>query len=176
MNLATLHHVHGSVIPDALALLPGRMTSHEARAMMLATGLQESEFNARRQGGHGVRPGNGPARGFWQFEKLGGVLEILTATDTRPYVLPVLDLLLYGPQATRAQEAATCHAAIEHNDVLAAVFARLLLWRDPRSLPGPLHADVGWAIYLARWRPGKPHPATWPGYYEQAWKIVGETS
>jgi hypothetical protein len=62
------------------------------------------------------------------------------------------------------------HLAIEHNDILAACFARLLLWTDPRLLPqGPERAVDGWAQYLATWRPGKPHAATWGGHFSTAW-------
>lgn len=159
-------HMHERVIPAALALLPGQMTSCEAKAMLLAIGLQESAFNARRQGGHGTVPGQGPARGFWQFERLGGVAEILTHDSTGPIIAPIARMLLYDPTPT------VCHAAIEHCDVLAACFARLLLWVDPRALPTASEAPKGWDIYLRNWRPGKPHPATWPGHFEHAWDMV----
>lgn len=46
------------------------MDSAAARCQMLAIGLQESRLQHRRQNG-------GPARGFWQFEKGGGVKGIL---------------------------------------------------------------------------------------------------
>jgi hypothetical protein len=29
-------------------------------------------------------------------------------------------------------------------------------------------ADGAWAYYLNTWRPGKPHPETWPALYVQA--------
>lgn len=161
-----LWHVHRHTIPAALALLPGQMDTPEARAMLLAIGLQESEFNARRQGGRGTKPGNGPARGFWQFERSGGVAEILTATDTADLIAPICRMFLYEPNPL------VCHAAIEHQDTLAACFARLLLWRDPRALPTMTEPDKGWRIYLARWRPGKPHPETWPSNFADAWALV----
>ena len=153
-------HIHTHTIPAALSLLPAQMTSREARAMLLAIGLQESRFQHRRQ------QGNGPARGFWQFEKLGGVQEILTNKTTAVVALPIASTFLYPTTP------AACHAAIEHHDVLAAVFARLLLWVDPRALPTPIEADKGWAIYLANWRPGKPRPAAWPANFAQAWRMV----
>ncbi len=60
------------------------------------------------------------------------------------------------------------YAALEYDDVLAAGVARLLLWTDPKALPPVGDADAGWALYLRTWRPGKPHPQTWPDLYRQA--------
>ena len=56
-----------TAINPALGMLPAKMDTDAARVMLLAIGLQESRFEHRRQ------MGNGPARGFWQFEKGGGV-------------------------------------------------------------------------------------------------------
>ena len=157
-------HVYERTIPAALALLPGRMTSDEAVAELLAIGLQESRFKYRRQ------VGPGPARGFWQFERGGGITEVLENPMTKPLIVPICELLLYEPTPT------VCHLAVENNDVLAACFARLLLYRDPATLPTFSEEQKGWDIYLRNWRPGKPHPQTWPQYYRQAWSIVKGTS
>jgi hypothetical protein len=165
-NTELIWHLYERVLPDAFSLLPGQMDSREARAMLIAIGLQESDFNARRQGGRGTAPGFGPARGFWQFEKMGGVAEILHNTTTGPIIKPICEMLLYDPTP------ATCHAAIEHNDVLATCFARLLLWVDPRALPSPIEVNKGWRIYNANWRPGKPHPEKWPECFAEGWRIV----
>jgi hypothetical protein len=64
--------------------------------------------------------------------------------------------------------------AMTYHDLLAATAARLLLWIDPAPLPGPdaNGAEQGWAIYLRRWRPGKPHPTVWPACYGGAWDYV----
>lgn len=159
-------HVHKSVIPSALALLPGQMDSMQARAMLLATGLQESGFNARMQGGSGTVRGDGPAAGLWQFERTGGVTEILGAFPD--IVHPICRMLLYSPTP------ATVHKALADNDVLACVFARLLLWRDPRSMPESNNPTKGWRIYLERWRPGMPHADSWTTNFRQAWEIVRE--
>lgn len=167
MNDDLLWHIHTVAIPAALGLLPGQMTSLEARAMLLAIGLQESGFVARQQGGTKKTPGEGPAKSFWQFEKNGGALELLESPATRPILTPICSLLGY-PRWT----AADLHEAMEHNDVLAAVMARLLLWKDPRTLPTALEPDKGWRMYLDRWRPGKPHPSTWPGHFARAWEVV----
>lgn len=58
----TLSEIICLAIEPALRLLPPAMDTVKARVMLLAIGLQESAFAARRQAG------NGPARGFWQFE------------------------------------------------------------------------------------------------------------
>lgn len=60
----------------------------------------------------------------------------------------------------------------KHNDVLAAVFARLLLWTLPDALPDVHSYEDGWHQYVSAWRPGKPHPATWRGLYGVAWDAV----
>lgn len=153
-------HIHGYTIPAALALLPGAMGSREARAMLLAIGLQESRFQHRRQ------MGNGPARGFWQFERAGGVAEILQNSSTKPIIEPIVNMFLFTPTPL------ACHEAIQNHDVLAVCFARLLLWVDPRPMPSPIEHEKGWRIYLARWRPGKPHEATWRANFDAAWSVV----
>jgi len=153
-------HVAERTIPAALDLLPGKMASAPARAMLLAIGLQESGFKAR------IQMPRGPAHGWWQFEKNGGVAGVLEHPLTAPIITPICDLLVY-PATTIA-----CYAAIVDNDVLAACFARLLLWTDPRALPKANESAKGWSIYLAQWRPGKPHRETWALHFAEAWRIV----
>jgi hypothetical protein len=155
-------HVATRTIPAAFDLLPARMMSKEAIAMLLAIGLQESAFQYRTQI-------NGPAHGFWQFEKAGGVKGVLEHPSTLPTITGVCDVLAYPATS------AACYAAIVDNDVLACCFARLLLWASPSALPGPSQPAKGWAIYLAQWRPGKPHPATWNAHYQHAWTVANES-
>jgi hypothetical protein len=152
--LSTEGYVLGHVIPFALSLLPARCDSFEARVLLLAIGMQETRFEARQQL-------FGPARSFWQFEAAGvkGVLEHDTA---RPLLEPALDLLRY--------DADECFAAIEDNDVLACVFARLLLWTHPAPIPED--ERNAWAYYLATWRPGKPRPETWASHFQRAVEMV----
>ncbi|WP_241120523.1 hypothetical protein [Achromobacter xylosoxidans] len=156
----TLNSIVSDAINPALALLPAGMDTPAARVMLLAIGLQESRFVHRRQIG-------GPARGFWQFEK-----------GTRASRGGVWGVYLH--QASKDRLAALCkarsvscdpdaiYAALEYDDMLAAGVARLLLWTDPKALPPVGDADAGWALYLRTWRPGKPHPHTWPDLYRQA--------
>ncbi len=155
MKLSDVLH---AVIFPGLALLPRRMNSPEAVAMLLAIGLQESRFTARRQIG-------GPARGFYQFERGGGVAGVLQHHSTREIVCNILDRLEYD------REVPTSYAAIEHNDALATVYARLLLWSLPHALPGPGEDELAWDQYLEAWRPGRPHRQTWSEFYRQAWAI-----
>lgn len=163
MNVELLYHVYKHTLPAAFSLLPGRMDTPEAKAMLLAIGLQESDgFNAR------VQYGGGPAHGFWQFEKGGGVRGVLSSPTTAPLILPVLQTLRYRPNE------AECYAAIVHNDVLAACFARLLLWNVPGRLAGPSEPQRGWDNYIAGWRPGKPHRATWDRFFAEGWRTVTE--
>lgn len=159
-------HLREHTIPAALALLPGRMDTPEARAMLFATGYQESNFNARIQGGAGTKPGKGPARGLWQFERGGGVTEILNSPDTREVIRPICRMFLFEPTPI------VMHEAIANNDVIAACFARLLLYRDPRPMPKENQSLLGWDIYLKNWRPGKPRLADWPDNFKRGWSLV----
>lgn len=143
-----------TAIDPALALLP-TMGSRAARILLLAIAWQESGMKHRRQVG-------GPARGYWQFEQGGGVRGVLNHASSKPHIQRVLAALDYSP----ASSPADCYVAIEHNDILSASFARLLLWTDPAPLPGD--AAAAWDLYLRTWRPGKPHPGTWAGHYAKA--------
>lgn len=65
-------------------------------------------------------------------------------------------------------------AALEQDDLLAVCFARLLLFSDPMALPMVGEVQAAWKLYAERtWRPGKPHPETWPGYYDEARAALG---
>lgn len=171
MNSELIWHVHTFVFPAAFSLLPGKMDSPEARAEMLAIGLHESGFIARQQGGTRKTAGQGPAKSFWQFEKMGGAAELLDTPTTRAILTPILDVLGY-PEWTPG----ALHEAMEHNDTLAAVMARLLLWKDPRAMALQHEVAKGYAIYLARWRPNpdaaKKHEKDWMKNFQIAWSIV----
>ena len=111
--------------------------------MLLAIGLQESRFVHRRQIG-------GPARGFWQFEQGGGVRGVLAHPASAALARQVCQVRGVPPTAP------SVYSRLELDDVLAAAFARLLLWTDPARLPRTGDADAAWALYLRTWRPGKP--------------------
>ncbi|PNG11857.1 hypothetical protein [Stutzerimonas stutzeri] len=155
----TLSEIRERAIAPALALLPARMNSEQAVVQMLAIGLQESRFEHRRQIG-------GPAVGFWQFEQGGGVRGVLRHSASREHALAVC-----RARSVIATETAV-YAALEHDDVLAAAFARLLLWTDPKPLPAICDEQGAWDLYSRAWRPGKPHRHTWSALYEQALEEV----
>lgn len=155
-----LKEIIDTAVSPALALLPTRMDTPAARVMLLAIGLQESRFTHRQQIG-------GPARGFWQFEKgtrasRGGVSGVFLHAASKGHLAALCKA------RSVACDPDAIYPALEYDDVLAAGVARLLLWTDPRALPAVGDADAGWSLYLRTWRPGKPHPQTWPALYAQA--------
>lgn len=149
------------IIVPALLLLPPRMTSDKAIAMMLAIQAQEDPDQRRRQWPEG------PARGLWQFERDGGVAGVLRHTLTRDHAMAVCHAL------GNAGTVASVYHQLEHDDILAAAFARLLLWTIPQGLPGKDEPEEGWNQYLKAWRPGKPHKRTWAANFKRAWEVVG---
>lgn len=151
-------------ISPALALLPAAMDTQAARVMLLAIGLQESRFLHRRQIG-------GPARGFWQFEKgtrasRGGVWGVYLHAASKSHLAALCKA------RSVACDPDAIYAALEYDDVLAAGVARLLLWTDPKALPAIGDGEAAWSLYLRTWRPGTPHPKTWPALYAQAMATV----
>lgn len=139
----TLSEIRERAIAPALALLPARMSSREAEIMLLAIGLQESRFVHRRQ------MGNGPAKSFWQGELGGGMVAgVRTHEATKAHAAA-----LYRARGV-APDNRSIWNAIEHDDVLAAGLARLLLWSDPGRLPSEDDVESGWRLYLKTWRPG----------------------
>lgn len=148
-----------NALEPALALLPATMDTDPARAMVIAICLQESRLEYRHQVG-------GPAHGYAQFEQGGGVRGVLTHPASKPHILKVLDELDYQP------DVAKCYEAIEHNDILAVCFARLLLYTLPDLLPVRGDPEGGWIQYTKAWRPGKPHRQTWNECFANAWEAV----
>lgn len=155
----------------AYELLPPEMASDRANVCLLANGLQESRFTDRYQIVNGG--GKGPARGFWQFERgssvsRAGVYGVFLHQASREHLRKACAYLVipFDPQSI--------WEAIEYNDVLAALVARLLMFTDPRALP-LIGDEVGaWDFYLRTWRPGKPHPDTWADCYKRAVLAVKE--
>ena len=144
----TLDEITRTAIEPALHWLPVKMNTMEARVEMLTIGLQESRFEHRYQVLNDPAK-KGPARSFWQGEQGGGM---------------VAGVMNHPASKDLARAACTAHGvpfttravweAIEHNDVLAAILARLLLWTEPGQLPRVSDAAGGWALYLRAWRPG----------------------
>ncbi|SSW68531.1 hypothetical protein [Achromobacter agilis] len=174
----TLKEIIAGAINPALALLPAKMDTAAARVQLLAIGLQESEFEHRRQlVGSPPRP-VGPAKSFWQAEQGGGMVRgVRLHTATRAAAAH-----LYEARGVPARDAAIWDA-IEFDDVLAAGLARLLLWSDPGPLPRVGDAEGAWRLYLRTWRPGAYARGTaaqraglrkkWASNYVQALEEIG---
>lgn len=138
-----------------------------AVAMMVAIGLQESRFVHRDQVVPGKPAGSvGPATGFWQFEKGGGVAGVMQHALTADIARKV------AAAAGVDFERDTIWRALTkpEGDQLAAGFARLLLYTDPRPLPDAAAEaeEEAWDYYQRNWRPGRPHRGTWGGFWRQA--------
>lgn len=127
-------------------LLPPWMLTQRSRLMLLAIGLQESRFEHRAQVLNGG--GKGPARGFWQFERGGGVKGVMTHPASEAMARKVCAYLGVPFGQTAAW------LALESDDLLACSFARLLLLTDPKPLPELDDAEGAWEYYLRNWRPG----------------------
>lgn len=160
MTMPTLDFIHMHVIPAAYSLLPPALASQRASSMLLAIGLQESRFQYRKQLG-------GSAKSFWQFEVVG-VRGVMEHNATKDLAVEVLKALEYEPWI----DPAMVYMALEHNDILACALARLLLVTSKMPLPDVDEPDAAWALYLACWRPGKPHVEPWGGRYRDAWERV----
>lgn len=155
------------VIPQALSLLPPAMDSPAARAMLLAIGLQESEFLYRFQGAQtSSRKDDGPAGGFWMFEP-AGVRACLHHRHVQGPIIEAAAALRYPN--LRDADPEFIVAVLDDNDVLACVFARCLLWTHAHDLPANGEQDEGWRQYVELWRPGRPRRAVWPGNFAEAW-------
>lgn len=170
--------VHRFIVPTAYELLPPKLGSSNATAMLLATAGTESEFKHRKQ------MGDGPARGLWQFEKgtresKGGVTGVILHPASTDLLAKAMVRLRYGHIIGKAYE---LHYVIEDNDVLACVVARLLLWTLPQRLPTEDDVAGAFKQYLDAWRPGAYKHGTeakrreieqkFVGYYANAWERV----
>jgi hypothetical protein len=143
---------------------PGKMLQTGSRALLIAIALQESRMKHRRQ------LGGGPARGLWQFE-LGetpqaGVRGILNHAATGKIIRDLLTALNYDHSPE------TSYHVIEHNDLLAITYARLLIWTVAGALPTRGQHQYAWDYYISGWHPGKPHRDTWSAFYDEAWEMV----
>jgi hypothetical protein len=160
----TPQRLYQTAIRPALdELVPlGIASSPQAARFILAIALQETGLRNRRQvvaGGAEV----GPAASFWQFEQGGGVKGVLTHSSAAKRMAAVCES--YNVQPTTAG----LWEAMRYQDIVAAAAARLLVYTLPGALPAT--EAEGWAQYVSAWRPGKPHPETWPA----AWKVATET-
>ncbi len=143
----TPRELRNGPVSEALLLLPARMTSTLAELQLLVTTLQEDPQQHRRQWP------TGPARGLWQFEpgteqSRGGIWGVYLHPASRESLreLCVDRGTPFEPEAI--------YERLQHDDVLAAGLARLLLFTDPARLPGLGDEEGAWQLYLRTWRPG----------------------
>ncbi|HGY9618030.1 TPA: hypothetical protein ACOJNU_000085 [Pseudomonas putida] len=130
-----------SDIHEGMAMLPQQMGTRPAKVILHAINLQENPTRLEQQ----VK---GPARGDYQFEKGGGVIGVMTHCSVKAR----------AQDACRARGVAfnadSIYLAIGRDPILAAALARLLLWTDPKPLPGANDEQGAWELYLRVWRPG----------------------
>jgi hypothetical protein len=156
--------LNNAIIP-ALALLPAGMKTDKALVLELAIMGQESGWKDRYQVVAGG--GKGPARGLAQFERGGGVKGVLEHPASAALAGKVCTARRVPTVASVVWE------ELEHDDILAACFARLLLYTDPHPLPEIGDEQGAWDYYVRNWRPGKPHRDRWGQNYAKAVAAVG---
>lgn len=160
-NQMIIKDVHKNIWLPAMKLLPEKMNTRQAAVQGLTTGLQESRLVHRFQVVQGKPGVKGPARSLWQFERGGGVKGVLTHKASAALAKEIQAARGHGVGIDAAFE------GIEKDDVLAAVFARLLYYTDPYNLPEVGQSQRAWNTYLRVWRPGKPHEHTWKPFYDE---------
>jgi hypothetical protein len=145
-------------IEPGLSLLPGYMVCDQSRVQLMSIAGVETNWAARAQK---VEDGPPPALGYWQFQADGvaGVLEAQRSLMTA--VCATLDI-----------PPTSIWSAIQYNDPLACVVARLLLWSDREALPAIGDANGGFDYYVRNWRPGKPDKTRWGPAYSTACSTV----
>lgn len=172
----SLEQITRQGLDPALRLLPCKMDTPEARVIVLTIGLQESRFAYRRQvidvkdpaTGDVVQKALGPAKSFWQAEQGGGMVHGVRVHPATKDLAQVL----YSARQVKPTDRAIWNA-IEHDDVLAAGLARLLVYSDPLPLPKLGDIEGAWKLYSLRtWKPGKPHRITWDAFYRRALEFV----
>jgi hypothetical protein len=149
--------VTSGLVP-AMALLPPSLDSYDARRFLLAVAVQETDLVNRLQIGDDGRPITGHGRGWFQFERSG--IASLLSHEALTFLPKLLKPLGYPPSLD------VLHEAVAHNDVLACLLARLLLFTDPHPVPDD--KETGWETYLRLWRPGHPRPEKWPSSWGRA--------
>lgn len=135
-------------VKAGFALLPERMGGRTAGVLCVTSSLQESPNGEQCQ--LPVKPDKcGPARGIFQFERMGGVYGVINHPASRPHILKLCELKGIEPTVDGL------YAALPTaDDSLDAAVARLLYWTDPNPLPELGDVDGAFRYYLHNWRPG----------------------
>lgn len=137
-----------AIIRPALLLLPTVMASREAERMLLAISIYETGLESRS-----------PVGGWWDLDEAGYVLR---HPETSGYASQACRTLAIDPVEKDAK------LVLRFNDVLAAVFARLLLWTLSAPLPGARNQRGAWDQYVEAWRPRRLRGEQWPLAWEEA--------
>lgn len=159
--LTDLYHSLIKPVHAGLQAEYGIPDTPEAACMSIAIKCQESGFGPkliRDQGDDGIV---GPATGPWQFERNGGVAEVLEEGKVAPIFNDLCRRAGVNPQRDPVWRLFVTAAG----DELACAAARLLIWKDPAQPPridaGSTSSLAGYAYYKRRWRPGADREADW---------------
>lgn len=154
-----------AAVNESYTLLPTKLESYWARVFQAAAGYQETKYLTRFQ------YGGGPARGYWQFEEGGAVKGVMEFKADGGKIAALARQVCHARGVPFVRH--TVWEALAKDDVLAAAFARLLMYTDPYALPTT--QDAAWTAYAKRlWRPGKPHPDEWPESWAFALRVVAK--
>lgn len=170
---AVLNSLYRDLIIPVHALLReefGVPDTLEAACMSVAIKVQESGLTMiRDQGDPNII---GPATGPWQFEKNGGVAEILEDGKIGPIAHELCRRVGVRPERDPVWRLFTTAAG----DDLSCAFARLLIFRDPAPLPArtPANAKAAYDYYHRRWRPGADREHDWPASWQAGLATVGQ--
>lgn len=151
----------GTIRPklDALAAtLELPLASPEAELQILATAVHETGLRTR------VQDGGGPGRSFWQLE--AGIDALYDHATGRDLMADAVETEFGGQHPVVAPvRLLRCALSDPTMDGLACNLARLILWLDPRPLPGVGDEDAAWTCYRRVWRPGAERRAAWHADY-----------
>jgi hypothetical protein len=155
--MRSLRSIEPTVRDGITTILGAQFWTPESAIQLYATGLQESRFEVTHQIG-------GPAHSWFQIEKGGAAINVLTHRATRELALKACAARHVKPTIDHV------FAALEHDQIFASCFARLEYWTNPNPLPLIGQVNSAWDYYIATWRPGHPHRKTWDAFY---WRAVG---
>lgn len=145
-----------TILDPAWSAVPGQLSFASAKCWLHAVAGVESEWTYR------IQKPVGYAHGFWQCEKHGAVMEIVTNPRTRGIVLQYCTAHRINPGLDSVFD------EIISNDALACLIARLVALLDPAPIPAIGDQAGSYAYYLRNWRPGKPDRARWAEVYPQS--------
>jgi hypothetical protein len=144
------------IIAPGSEAVPMMMNTIPSQVLLMAIAGQESAWQYR------IQIPSGEARSFWQLEQQGAIADVMADPNTAMVVSTFCDTYSISP------DTATLFDAVAYNDTLAYLIARLALWQDSEPLPKVGDEESAWNYYNAVWRPGDPHPDSWPAIYTQA--------